>query len=94
MVTCAGSGNHALRLLESRPVDVVVSDMSMRDGDGLSLLASLRRRGDDVPVIFVTAGDENRSRYLRQGAFAVLGKPCDFELLERKIALACPRLKP
>ncbi len=40
----AESGEQALQLLESRPVDLVVSDARMPNMDGAALLAEIHRR--------------------------------------------------
>jgi DNA-binding NtrC family response regulator len=74
----------ARRLLESEPVDCVLLDIRLRDGDGLELLRELRAgRHRDVPVIVATAyGDSERTiRAMRDGAFEYLTKPFDFPLL-------------
>jgi DNA-binding NtrC family response regulator len=75
----------AKRLLLERDIQplVVVSDMSMPDGNGLDLLETLQRR--DVPGewIFLTAygGVSDSVRALKLGAFDFLEKPCDPERL-------------
>jgi DNA-binding NtrC family response regulator len=74
----------ARRLLDSQPVDCVLLDIRLRDGDGLELLRELRAgRHRDVPVIIATAyGDSDRTiRAMRDGAFEYLTKPFDFPLL-------------
>ncbi len=74
----------ARRLLESQPVDCVLVDIRLRDGDGLDLLREIRAgRLRDVPVIVATAyGDSERTiRAMRDGAFEYLTKPFDLKLL-------------
>src|SRR5947207_11117043 len=53
------------------PVDCVLLDIRLKDGDGLSFLAELRGAGQrDVPVVVTTAyGDSERTiRAMRDGA--------------------------
>ncbi|MDH3365955.1 MAG: PAS domain S-box protein [Thermoplasmata archaeon] len=48
------SAMDALRVLEEKDYDVVVSDFSMPGMDGIALLKALRARGDDTPFIMFT----------------------------------------
>jgi DNA-binding NtrC family response regulator len=81
----------ARRLLGSEPLDCVLLDIRLRDGDGLQLLTELRGGPlRDVPVIVATAyGDSERTiRAMRDGAFDYLTKPFDFPLLLRTVERA------
>lgn len=54
----ASSGTEALRLLETEPVELVVTDVIMPGMDGIELLREIRARRPDLPVIAMTgAGD-------------------------------------
>ena len=66
-------------------VRCVVLDIAMPKMSGPELQRELKRRGRDIPIVFITAhADENaRSRVLKQGAIACLFKPfSDIELRE------------
>lgn len=70
--------------------DALVLDRGLPDGDGLSLLARLRERGDALPVLLLTARDavEDRIEGLQGGADDYLVKPFDLgELVARLHAL-------
>ena len=58
-------------------VRCVVSDVRLGAMSGLELLSALRRRGERVPFIVVTAHDSPalRDEALRRGAAAYLAKP-------------------
>lgn len=58
LVVEAESGAAALAALAETPVDVVVSDIRMADGDGIELIRGLRARGDLTPVILLTTFDD------------------------------------
>ena len=58
-VLAAGSGTDALRALESGPVDVVFSDISMPGLDGMELARVIARFADRPQIVFVTAHDEH-----------------------------------
>jgi FixJ family two-component response regulator len=57
--------------------DCLVLDINMPGMNGFELLAELRRRGESLPVIVVTARADaaTRSRAQAGGALAVLEKP-------------------
>lgn len=63
--------------------DCVVTDVHMPGMDGLEMLCVLRRRGDTLPVIVISALDPDRTRALAaaKGADAYLVKPVDPDAL-------------
>src|SRR5205807_2591160 len=74
----------AREAMAAGPVDCVLLDIRLKDGDGLSFLAELRAgRQRDVPVVVTTAyGDSERTiRAMRDGAFDYLTKPFDLDAL-------------
>ena len=86
----AGSAEEALGKLDDgvRPeLIVVLSDINMPGMDGLELLAEIKQRFPDLPVMMVTAygDDERRRRASEFGAAEFLTKPVDFELLKRQL---------
>ena len=56
-LTCA----QALERFQAAPPDAVLLDVNLPDGDGFSLLGKLRENGD-VPVLFLSARDEDADR--------------------------------
>ena len=50
----ASSAARALERLEDEPVDAILSDVVMPEMDGLELLARLRERAPEVPVILMS----------------------------------------
>ena len=55
----------------------VILDIAMPGMSGLDLQKELRRRGLEIPVIFITGGKDEalRARAFKQGAAKVLCKP-------------------
>lgn len=51
----AHSGAAALRLLDRRPVDLILLDLNLPDGHGLQLVRSIRAAGHTADVIAVTS---------------------------------------
>lgn len=75
----ARSGGEALARLEG--VDAVITDYSMPDMDGLSLLSTMRERGGTLPVILLTAHGSEWLAYCSRtvGVFEYLNKPFDID---------------
>jgi CheY-like chemotaxis protein len=87
----AGSGEQALDLLadDIQPeLIVILSDINMPGMDGLQLLAEIKQRRPDLPVMMVTAyGDDDRRRRAAQhGAAEFITKPVDFEHLKAQLS--------
>lgn len=84
------AGGPALEAIRSAPPDVLVLDRRLPDGEGLDILAELRRDGAKMPVLVLSAlgGLDDRVRGLRSGGDDYLPKPFALiELLARVEAL-------
>jgi CheY-like chemotaxis protein len=86
----AASGAEALHRLagEIEPTLVaVLSDINMPGMDGLELLAEIKQRFPDLPVMMVTAyGDtDRRKRATEYGAAEFITKPVDFDQLKAQL---------
>lgn len=77
--------------------DLLVMDVNLPDGDGFTILESMRREGDATPVIMLTARGsvDDKVRGLETGANDYLTKPFAFrELVARARVLLRPAEKP
>jgi CheY-like chemotaxis protein len=79
VLTCS-DGKQALRVMESKSVDLVLTDILMPHMDGIELVRILRRDRPGLPVIVMSDGGQlDRSVLLRTagllGAVDTLGKP-------------------
>jgi CheY-like chemotaxis protein len=86
----AASGEEALDRLsgEIKPeLLAVLSDINMPGMDGLQLLAEIKQRRPDLPVMMVTAygDDDRRRRAAEHGAAEFLTKPVDFDHLKAQL---------
>jgi EAL domain-containing protein (putative c-di-GMP-specific phosphodiesterase class I) len=86
----ASSGADAVRQLDERSFDVILSDVSMPGMSGLEFLRAVRQRDLDIPVILMTGhpGLEGAMRAIEYGAFRYLVKPIDPSHLEEVIQRA------
>ncbi|MFT3769293.1 MAG: sigma 54-interacting transcriptional regulator [Minicystis sp.] len=82
----AASGDEALARLDE--AHVVVTDLAMPGMDGLALLAAIRAREPDLPVILLTAHGSERAavQAMKAGAYDYLTKP--FHVDEVRLAVA------
>ncbi len=80
-VTCASSGNEVAKLVRARHFDVVITDVIMPDGDGLEVIADLKRTLPKARVLAISGGGNHLPAHdclkfaKSLGAHAVLLKP-------------------
>lgn len=89
-VVVAPTGEEGFFVVNAEEFDLVLLDLMLPGRDGLQVLATLRKRGMQTPVLILTARDaiEDRVQGLDQGADDYLVKPFAFpELLARVRAL-------
>lgn len=87
-VDSAFSGDEALKLLEKKPqTEVLILDVKMPGMDGIDTLREIKRRHPLVEVIMLTghATVETAIEGMKLGAYDYLMKPCDMDLLLKKV---------
>ena len=84
---------HAETSIHTTRYDLVLLDLMLPDGNGIDLLAKIRRSGDTTPVIILTARDQisDRIKGLNAGADDYLVKPFDLSELSARIAAVSRR---
>src|SRR5258706_301846 len=87
-VLCAAGGSEALQMLKADPsaADLVITDMTMPQMDGLTLAGELLRRYPQLPVMLATGHDADMS--IAAGlpnVVAVVRKPYQHRVLADKI---------
>lgn len=89
-VLTAPDGRRALGRIESEPIDVVVTDLSMPEMDGFELVVRIRRDFPAVRVIVVTAFGTSpiEDELRRLGIAEFLEKPLDFHSLASAVEAA------
>jgi len=92
-VTVADRGEEAIRLGQSRPFDVVLSDVRLPDLDGIEVLRRLRPILPEAVVVLITAFGtvEAAIRALQEGASDYVQKPFAVEEVRRTVERAMER---
>lgn len=82
-VALARNQAEAVRQLESRPFDLVLSDLMLPDGSGLEVLTRSHALYPATPVVMITGHGsiENAVEATRLGAYEYLTKPVDLNKL-------------
>jgi CheY-like chemotaxis protein len=82
-VSNAQNGQEALHILESEQPDLLITDINMFHGDGISLIQHLRRqpRFRNLFIVVVTAYRNLKQSVLEVGANEFFTKPVDFDEL-------------
>jgi DNA-binding response OmpR family regulator len=90
VVSAVSSGKEAMTFLSTQPVDVMVLDMIMAEGDGYSVLGWLSGLQNPPAVIVLTAMNrvEEAIKVMKLGAFDFLVKPCSLAKLRAAVGEA------
>jgi two-component system response regulator PilR (NtrC family) len=80
----------ARALLQSKPVDLCLTDMKLPDGNGLELVSYIQAHSAQVPVAVITAHGnvESAVQALKNGAFDFVSKPVDLGALRSLVSTA------
>ncbi|MDR1745607.1 MAG: sigma 54-interacting transcriptional regulator, partial [Planctomycetota bacterium] len=89
-VLTAANQAQAVKLVEERRFDLVLSDLKLPDGSGLEVMRRLKQINPDTPVVMITghATIDNAVEATRMGAYEYLTKPVDLNRLRIVIANA------
>ena len=92
-VDTARGGKEALAKIESAPPDLVILDYMMPDLSGLEVLKEIRNKGNDTPVILITAyGSVERAvEVMKAGAYDFITRPFDPDYIELVVRKAIER---
>ena len=87
IVDTASSGDEAIDLISKTDYDLVLTDLHMEGGDGLSVLSQIRLHAPLTISVVLTgfASVESAIAALQEGAYDYLVKPCDIESMKHTI---------
>jgi len=85
-----GAADDAMHIV---PYDALLLDLHLPDGRGLDFLRRIRRRGDSLAVVILTARDQvsDRIEGLKAGADDYLVKPFDLDELNARLQAVARR---
>lgn len=94
-VYTASGAESAFEILENVNIDLLITDVMMPGTDGFGLVSALRARGENIPVIMLTAKDaiSDKGRGFAAGCDDYLTKPVNFEELVWRIDALLRRCK-
>lgn len=86
-VVTAQDGLQALHLIKEQVFDLIITDLQMKNGDGMLILREARKFLSEVPVIMITAyaTTDSAVEAMKAGAFDYVSKP--FKIDEIKIII-------
>jgi DNA-binding NtrC family response regulator len=92
-VEAVADADEALRVVASRTVDLVLTDLRMPGRSGVELLEAVRGVNPEIPVVVMTAYGTVASAVdaMKRGAADYLGKPVDLDELEVLVARTLER---
>ncbi len=91
VVDTAGDGVQALERIDSKPFDIVLSDVVMPNMDGYELYSAIRERHPEVSVLMMTAFHYDRDHIIKRSRIeglegVIFKKPVDPQRLRQVIA--------
>ena len=86
----AADGAEAMACFDEAPFDLVMTDLNMPRMDGMQLLRNLRERGEEVPVIVLTAFGtiETAVEAMKLGAADYIIRPFEMDTVELAVTRA------
>ncbi|HEY8668339.1 MAG TPA: response regulator [Tepidisphaeraceae bacterium] len=89
----AANIHEARHILETQPIELLVTDVNLPDGDGMSLLPTLRRQSPNASAIVITGSPtvDGAINALRHGALDFMPKPFTAENLVDRVRKALER---
>lgn len=93
VVDTAVGGKEALLKMDSSPPDLSILDYMMPDLSGVEVLKQLRKKGNDTPVIIITAygSIERAVEVMKAGAYDFITRPFEPDYIELVVRKALER---
>jgi DNA-binding NtrC family response regulator len=94
-VTCAGSAEQAIRIMEGRPHEILVLDLQLPVMSGMELFQLVRERWPQTQVIIITGfgGLDAAKQAIRLDVVDFITKPCHLGEIEASLARARKRVR-
>jgi len=83
-VECASNGKEALRLLQCKKFDLLITDNKMPKMDGLELTKSIKNMNIDIKIIIIS-GEEIEKSFTELGISEFFRKPLRYKNLLKSL---------
>ena len=92
-VITANRGTKALEILETKDIELVISDIRMPEMSGIELLEVIKEKSPEMPMIMITAfaSPDDAVIAMKNGAFDYISKPFNVEEIISVIRSATAR---
>ncbi len=87
----ASDGYTALEAARTYPIDIAIVDFNLPDATGAQVLRQIRQFHPSVPVLIMSADEQNLLPALEAGANSFIPKPINLSVLRNAIARALTR---
>jgi two-component system response regulator HydG len=93
-VVSANGGNPAFNIIEQDSISLVLTDINMPDGDGLTLLNKIKSKFSEMPIVILMSGYSNvtKEKAIELGAIDLISKPflpqTIMDIIEKALAQA------
>jgi DNA-binding NtrC family response regulator len=89
-VIVVNSGDELIRLLKSKKIDIIITDMYMDGKDGFEVIAAVKKINKEIPIIVITGDNEIAvERKARdKDIFAYFIKPIEIEIFKETVKAA------
>ena len=88
--------NEASKILDDKKVDIVMSDIHLKQENGLNFIAQLQERDESIPVIMISGFDDKEflMRSIKLRVVDYILKPFNLEDLEKALQRSLQYLQP
>ncbi|WP_062621615.1 hybrid sensor histidine kinase/response regulator transcription factor [Flammeovirga sp. SJP92] len=88
-VITAKNGVEALDIVKKQNIDLIISDITMREMDGLAFCKNIKEQPQtaNIPIVFLSAKDDVQTQLktFNMGADAFISKPFSFDILSARV---------
>lgn len=84
----------ALHILSQNEVDLICSDLYIRDGTGLDLLQTIKKKYRNLPFVLLSGCDKNLDIEMAEHYGAIFIPKGEFDLINQIVAIADDNSKP
>ncbi len=91
----AYDGNHAINLLDTTHIDLIITDIMMPNMDGYEFVSLIRKSNTETPILMITAKEllESKTKAFNLGVDDYMTKPIDTEEMLLRVKALLRRAK-